>query len=91
MNFASLISLLVTFVASVVRNLVNCAHYIKCTLLNAYCTLPSAQYSTFFYHNVHLFPSNLGGRAHILEIVQQNSTIRHRAQLNENSASISSQ
>ena len=40
--------------------------------------------------HLHLFPSNLGGSAHILEEVQPNLTIRHRAQLNGNSASISS-
>ena len=39
---------------------------------------------------LHLFPANLGGSAHIIEIVQPNSTIRHSAQLNGNSASISS-
>ena len=41
-------------------------------------------------HGVHLFPANLGGSAHILEKVQPNPTIRHSAQLNGNSATISS-
>ena len=35
-------------------------------------------------NHIHLFPANLGGSAHILEIMQPNSTIRHRAQLNGN-------
>ena len=42
-------------------------------------------------HSVYTpFSSNLGGSAHIVDIAQSNSTIRHSAQLNGDSASISS-
>ena len=46
--------------------------------------------SHLFLHILHLFLANLGVSAHILDIVQPNSTIRHSAQLNGDSASISS-
>ena len=55
-----------------------------------YEQLPGAGALDMASVQIQLFPVDLGGSAHILEKVQPNSTIRHGAQLNGNSVSISS-